>query len=105
MEKKKKSGAGRPKSTLKGNSNVPGAKKGTKPGNKRKTYIVNIDLSEKIEEIAHQERTTVKNVVHDAFSSRVDKWEKKNRPPKVPKKKIKNTDFEIPGRLTREFYL
>ena len=87
MEKKNKPGAGRPKSNIKDNSSVPGAEKGTKPGDKRKTYIVNIDLSEKIEEIAHQDCTTVKNVVNEAFTVHVDKWEKKNGRLKVPKKK------------------
>ena len=69
------------------NATVPSAKKWTKPVDKRKTYLVNIDLSEKIEEIAHQERITVKSVVNDAFAQHVNNYEKANGPLKVPKKK------------------
>ena len=78
---------GRPKSSLKDNSTVPAAERNTKVGEMRKTYLVNIDLSTKIDKIAYIDRTTVKNVVNEAFINHVNKWEKKNEFLNIPKKK------------------
>jgi hypothetical protein len=66
---------------------IPSAKRGTKPGDMRKTYIVNAELVDKIDEIAHQERTSTKAVVNEAFTNHVEKWEAENGPVPVPKKK------------------
>ena len=52
-----------------------------------KTYIANIELSEKINEIAHQHRTTVKSEVNQAFISTIDKWESEKGTFVLPKKK------------------
>ena len=70
--------AGRPASTLKDNKTVRSVEQGTKPGERRKTYIVNTELSEKIDAIAYWERLSLKDVVHDAFTDKVAKYEKKN---------------------------
>ena len=78
---------GRPKSKLKDNKNVPSAERGTMPGEMKKTYLVNIDLADKIDEIAHQERTTVKKVVNEALTNHVDKYEAETGPIIVPKRK------------------
>ena len=78
---------GRPKRTDKDNTKVPSSERSTKLGDKRKTYIVDITLSEKIDEIAHLERTSVKTVVHEAFTNHVDNWESKNGKIKLPDKK------------------
>lgn len=41
-------------------------------------FTFSFDLGDKIDEIAHMDRTTVKNVVNEDFTCLVDKWEKKN---------------------------
>lgn len=91
MEKKSKAKAlpvGRPARKDKDNTQVPSIEKGTKPGEKRKTYIVNSDLADKVDAIAYWDRTRVKHVVNDAFTWIVNKWEKANGPvKKVPNKK------------------
>lgn len=78
---------GRPKDHDKDNKVATSAERNTLPGERRKTYIVNIELSEKISEIAHQDRTTVKSVVNDAFICMVDKWESEKGTLVLPKKK------------------
>ena len=83
MEKKQ----GRPKRLDKDNATVPSAEKGTKPGDIRKTYIVTSDLVDKIDGIAYNDRITVKEVVNEALTSHVNKWEKKNGAVLLPKKK------------------
>lgn len=85
MEPKKQ--RGHFKRTDKDNTTVPSAERYTKPGDKRKTYIVNIELADKMDEIAYVDRTTLKSVVNDAFTNHVDKWEKENGPLKIPEKK------------------
>ena len=75
---------GRPKRSDKDNNNVKSSEKGTKPGDRRKTYIVNTEIADKIDEISHQERVPIKEVVNDAFLSHINKWEKKNGPLKPP---------------------
>ena len=78
---------GRPPRTDKNNKTVPSGERGTKPGEKRKTYIVNTDLANKIDAIAYWERTNVKDVVNSAFISKVASYEKKNGSVKLPVKK------------------
>lgn len=78
---------GRPKSTLKDNLTVPAAERNTKVGEMRKTYLVNIELSKQIDKIAYVDRTTVKNVVLEAFTNHVMDWEKKNGPLIISKTK------------------
>lgn len=65
---------------------VSSLERGTKPGDKRKTYIVNAALADKIEAIAHWDRLTIKDVVNEAFTDRIAKYEKKNGPIKLLKK-------------------
>lgn len=84
--KKVKAGVGRPPSLEKDNKAVPSVEKGTKPGEKRKTYIVGIGLADKIDAIAYWQRDSVKDVVKEAFTDRVAKYEKKNGPLKPIKK-------------------
>lgn len=80
-----KSSVGRPHRTDKDNKNAPSVERGTKPGDRRKTYIVNSELAKKIDAIAYWDRISVKDVVNDAFSAKVSKYEKKNGTIKIPK--------------------
>ena len=82
--KKEKIFAGRPPRTDKDNKAVPSGERGTLPGEKRKTYIVNSELANKIDAIAYWNRTSVKEVVKDAFTEKVKKYEKKNGAIKLP---------------------
>jgi len=82
--KKEKLPAGRPSRTDKDNRIVPSSERGTLPGEKRKTYIVNTLLADKIDAIAFWDRTSVKEVVKDAFTDKINKYEKKNGPVKLP---------------------
>ena len=77
---------GRPPRPDKDNKAVPSVEKGTLPGDKRKTYIVNIALADQIDAIAHWDRVSVKDVVQEAFTDKVKKYEKKNGPVKPVKK-------------------
>lgn len=52
--------------------------KGTKEGETRKTYLVNMALANKIDQIAYTERKTVKDVIFEAMSSYIKAYEKKN---------------------------
>ena len=81
--KKKKLPAGRPPRIDKDNKAVPSGERGTLPGEKRKTYIVNTELANKIDAIAYWDRTTVKEIVNEAFNEKVKKYEKKNGPIKT----------------------
>jgi hypothetical protein len=54
------------------------AEQGTKPGERRVTYLVRNIVDDKIREIAHQDNVNIKDVVNDAFEDRIQKWEKKN---------------------------
>lgn len=76
---------GRPPRTDKDNKSAPSGERGTKPGDKRKTYIVNSELADKIDAIAYWDRTTVKEVVNEAFTDKVTMYEKKNGKIKLPK--------------------
>ena len=80
MNKKSKElkSPGRPARTDKDNKTAVSAEKGTKPGEKRKTYIVQADLADKIDAIAYWDRVSIKDVVNDAFTDKVKTYEKKN---------------------------
>ena len=82
--KKEKISAGRPPRTDKDNKAVPSGERGTLPGEKRKTYIVNTELANKLDAIAYWDRTSVKEVVKDAFTDKVKNYEKKNGAIKLP---------------------
>ena len=77
---------GRPSRTDKDNKAATSAEKGTMPGDKRKTYIVQSDLADKIDAIAYWDRVSIKQVVQEAFSDKVNSYEKKNGPVKSVKK-------------------
>jgi hypothetical protein len=77
---------GRPPRADKDNKKVPSVERGTKPGEQRKTYIVNIELANKIDAVAHWEYLSVKDVVNEALVARLAKYEKKNGPVKPVKK-------------------
>ena len=77
---------GRPKRTDKDNTKVPGRERGTKPGETRKGYIVNIELADQIDAIAFWDHKKIKDAVQEAFTDYVVKWEKKNGPLKIPNK-------------------
>jgi hypothetical protein len=79
-----KKSAGRPKRVDKDNKSAPSAEKGTKPGERRKTYIIASDIADKIDGIAYWDRAPIKGVVKDAFVDYIKKWEKKNGPLKIP---------------------
>lgn len=83
MDKAKKNPVGRPPS---GKIPKTSAEVGTKPGETRKTYIVEIEKAEKIDAIAYWDRVPVKKVLGDALDDRIKKYEKKNGPVK-PKPK------------------
>ena len=89
MNKKNKvkaSPVGRPPRKDKDNTQVPSIEKGTKPGEKRKTYIVNAAIADKVDAIAYWDRNSIKDVVNTAFTDHVSKWEKENGPVKeVPR--------------------
>lgn len=78
--------SGRPKRTDKDNEAAPSAEKGTKPGEGRKTYIVNIVAAEKLEAIGYWERKTTKEVIGEAIAAYVAAYEKKHGSIKKPKK-------------------
>lgn len=78
MAPKSKGTVGRPVRSDKDNRTVSSVEKGTKPGEKRKAYIVNTELADKIDAIAYWERVNIKDVVQDAFTDHVAKYEKKN---------------------------
>jgi len=79
--------AGRPHSALKDHSKASSAEKGTAPGYMRKSYVANIELSNKMDGIAYWDRKTIKEVVFEAMTNYILAWEKKNGPVKpLPKK-------------------
>lgn len=86
MTTKKAKPVGRPVRTDKDNKAASSLEKGTKPGWRRKAYIVNSDLAGKIDAIAYWDRVNIKDVVQEAFTDRVAKYEKKNGPVKPIKK-------------------
>lgn len=77
---------GRPKRSDKDNEAAPSAERGTKPGEARKTYLVNKQLAEKLEDIAYWDRKTMKEVIGESMAAYVASWEKKNGKVKARKK-------------------
>lgn len=75
---------GRPKRTDKDNASASSAEKGTRPGEARKTYLVNIATAEKLESIAYWERKTMREVIGEAMLQYLKAYEKKNGPVKKP---------------------
>jgi hypothetical protein len=57
-------------------------------GDIRRTYLVNKDLSEKIESISYWERSSIKDIVNEAFNMLITKYEKSKGEvePKPPSK-------------------
>lgn len=87
MRKDEKIGkVGRPKRSDKDNEAAPSAERGTKPGEARKTYLVNKQLAEKLEDIAYWDRKTMKEVIGESMAAYVASWEKKNGKVKARKK-------------------
>lgn len=84
MKAEKKNPVGRPPS---GKKPCRAAEIGTKPGEMRKTYLVNIDQADKIDAIAYWDRVSVKDTVGEAFEDRIKKFERKNGPLKLKPKK------------------
>lgn len=83
---------GRPKRADKDNEQVPGAERGTLPGETRKGYIVNIELAGKIDAVAFWQNKKIKDVVNEAFTEYVKRYESTNGPVKIPNKiKLKIT--------------
>jgi hypothetical protein len=54
--------------------------KGAKQGEGRKTYLVDLDLAAKIDQVAYIERKTVKEVINEMMSNYIKSYEKKNGP-------------------------
>lgn len=91
MNKSNTSKVGRPARKDKDNKTVVSVERGTKPGEKRKTYIVNIVLADKVDAIADQRNVPVKNVVNEFFKYMVQQYEKMHGP--LPGDRIQdNTD-------------
>lgn len=72
---------GRPRRTDKDNLTAPSAERGTKPGEARKTYLVDKALAEALEFIAWYDRRKGKEVLRDMMSEYVVRWEKNNGRP------------------------
>lgn len=66
---------------------IRSAEKGAAPGFMRKTYMVNMDLANKIDAIVFWDRTTLKDTLFEMQSNFVKEWESKNGKVKLPKKK------------------
>lgn len=67
---------GRPRTNLK--EVTTESERGTLEGETRATFIVNIELLEKIKAIAYQERRSYKAVINKAIGDLVEGYEKKN---------------------------
>ncbi len=67
---------GRPRTNLKEVGSE--SERGTLEGETRATFIVNIELLEKVKAIAYQERKAYKAVVHKALGDFIEWYEKKN---------------------------
>lgn len=78
--------AGKPPRTDKNNKTVPSAEKWTKPGDMRKTYIVNTITANEIEAIAFYEGSKIKDIVNAALTEYVAKWKNENGELRLPKK-------------------
>lgn len=75
---------GRPKREDKDNLTASSAERGTKPGDMRKTYLVSIELAEKLDAIAYWDRKSVKESITEAMRNYIAAWEKKNGKVKNP---------------------
>ena len=84
MKKSVEKPVGRPKHQDKDNSTAASKDAGTKPGEMRKTYVVSTDLVNKIEAISFWDRKSLKEVVNDALTQYVFKWEQDNGSVKMP---------------------
>lgn len=80
-------GPGRPKSIVKDHTMASSAEKGTALGYMRKSYVANIELSNKLDAIAWWDRKTIKEVLCEAMMNYIKEWEKKNGLVKLPPKK------------------
>jgi hypothetical protein len=69
---------GRPRRKDKDNTQAAAAERGTKPGEMRKTYLVNIELAEKLEAVAYWDRRSVKEVIYEAMHNYLATYEKRN---------------------------
>jgi len=73
---KAKGGAGkvgRPRRADKDNRQASAAERGTKPGEARKTYLVNIEQAAALERIAYWQRKKVKECLAEALQAYIDK--------------------------------
>ncbi len=75
----------------KDNKNATAAEKGTKPGETRKTYLVNKGIAEQIEAIAYWDRESIKDVVNRALSNYIREYalDRKNKDHVLPSLSIK----------------
>ena len=80
LEAKRRENVGRPK---KGET----AKSAKKPQEIRATFIVDLDLLQKVKYISLVEGILLKNVISEALNNYVDKWETDNRKIRLPKRK------------------
>lgn len=64
---------GRPRRADKDNTKVPAAERGTKPGEARKTYLVNIEQAAELDRIAYMQRKKVKECLAEALQAYIDR--------------------------------
>ena len=80
LEAKRRENVGRPK---KGET----VKSAKKPQEIRATFIVDLDLLQKVKYISLVEGVLLKDVISEALNNYVDKWETDNRKIRLPKRK------------------
>ena len=80
LEAKRRENVGRPK---KGET----VKSAKKPQEIRATFIVDLDLLQKVKYISLVEGVLLKDVISEALNNYVDKWETNNRKIRLPKRK------------------
>ena len=68
---------GRPKDKTK-RTPEKSSQEGTKNNETRATFIVNEEMLEKLKNIAYWDRQMIKEVIGEALSLYIDKWERKN---------------------------
>lgn len=78
---------GRPKRKDKDNKAASAAERGTKPGETRKTYLVNIEKNNLLERIAYQERISVKEALDEALTAYIEQYIKAKGTPLQKRKK------------------
>lgn len=79
---------GRPPRKDKDNKAAPAAERGTKPGEMRKTVLVNIEKYRQLTLIAYHERIKEKEVLDEAITAYIEKYIKEHGPIQ-PKKERK----------------